>query len=143
MALRLRSAPARPRGSDSDAAACSSAMRVASGALMSRCLIRDPVIAAPFELDRERTVAAARDSAAYQDMHVVRNDVIQQALIVRDQDDRSLRRAQRVYAVGDELQRIDVESGIRLVEDGKPRLEHEHLQDLVAVIFAAREALIH
>ena len=38
------------------------------------------------------------------------------------------------------LHRVDVEAGIGLVEDAHARLEHGHLQDLVALLLAAREA---
>jgi hypothetical protein len=44
--------------------------------------------------------------------------------------------AQAVDAVGNDAQRIDVEAGIGLIEDGA-RLEHQHLQDLVALLLAA------
>ena len=48
--------------------------------------------------------------------------------------------AQPVDAVGDDLQRVDVEAGIGLVEHRQPRLEQRHLQDLVALLLAAGEA---
>ena len=51
-------------------------------------------------------------------------------------------RAQRVDAVGDDPQRVDVEARVGLVEDGELRLEHRHLEDLVALLLAAGEALV-
>ena len=45
-------------------------------------------------------------------------------------------------AVGDDAQRVDVEAGVGLVEDGDPRLEHRHLEDLDALLLAAREAVV-
>ena len=51
-----------------------------------------------------------------------------------------LRRAQPVDAVGDDLQRVDVETGIGFVEHREPRLEQRHLQNLVALLFAAGKA---
>ena len=53
---------------------------------------------------------------------------------------RALGRAQPVDAVGDDLERVDVEAGIGLVEHAEPRLEQRHLQDLVALLLAAGEA---
>ncbi len=47
-----------------------------------------------------------------------------------DDDHGAIRRAQRVDAVGDDLQRVDVEAGIHFVEDAQLRLEQRHLQDL-------------
>ena len=52
----------------------------------------------------------------------------------------ALRRAQPVDAVGDDLERVDVEAGIGLVEHRKPRLKQRHLQNLVALLLAAGEA---
>ncbi len=45
--------------------------------------------------------------------------------------------------MGDDLQGVDVEAGIGLVEHREPRLEQQHLQDLVAFLLAAREPLVH
>ena len=39
-------------------------------------------------------------------------------------------------------ERVDVEAGVGLVEHRDHRLEHRHLQDLVALLLAAREALV-
>ena len=75
-------------------------------------------------------------------MHVVGHDVVEQALIVGDDDDAARRVAQRVDAVGHRAQRVDVEAEIGLVQDAQARLEHRHLQDLVALLLAAREAEI-
>ena len=45
-------------------------------------------------------------------------------------------------AAGNDAQSVDVETGVGLVEDGDPRLEHRHLQDLDALLLAAREAVV-
>ena len=39
-------------------------------------------------------------------------------------------------------QRVDVEAGVGLVEDRDPRLQHRHLEDLDALLLAAREAVV-
>ena len=59
---------------------------------------------------------------------------------MRDDDHRALRRAQPVDAIRDDLERVDIEAGIGLVEHRQPRLQHRHLQDLVALLLAAGEA---
>ena len=61
---------------------------------------------------------------------------------MRDDDHRALGRAQRVDAGGDDPQRVDVEARVRLVEDREDGLEHRHLEDLVALLLAAREPLV-
>ena len=75
-------------------------------------------------------------------VHVVGHDVVEQPLVVGDDDDRALRAAHGVDAVGDELQRVDVEPGVGLVEDRELRLEQRHLEDLVALLLAAREPFV-
>ena len=59
---------------------------------------------------------------------------------MRDDEERALRRAERVDAIGDDAQRVDVEAGIRLVHDAERRLEQRHLQDLVPLLLAAGKA---
>ena len=48
----------------------------------------------------------------------------------------------RVHAGSDDPQGVDVQPRVRLVEDRQDGLEHRHLEDLVALLFAARETLV-
>ena len=73
-------------------------------------------------------------------MHHVGHDVVEQPLIVGDDDEGALLRAQPVDAFGDDPQRIDVEAGIGFVEHAKPRLEQRHLQNLIALLLTAGKA---
>ena len=75
-------------------------------------------------------------------MHVVGNDVFEKPLIVGDDDGAVGRRVQLVDAVGDDAQGIDIEAGVGLVENRQSRLEDGHLQDLMALLLAAGEALV-
>ena len=75
-------------------------------------------------------------------MHVVGHDVIEQPLVVGDQQHAAIRGAQRVHAARDHLERVDVEAGVGLVEHRELRLEHQHLQDLVALLLAAGEPFV-
>ena len=50
--------------------------------------------------------------------------------------------ADPVDALGDDPQRVDVQAGVGLVEDRDLRLEQLELQDLVALLLAAGEALV-
>ena len=45
--------------------------------------------------------------------------------------------------MGHGLQRVDVEAGVRLVEEREGGLEHVHLQHLEPLLLAAGEALVH
>ena len=73
---------------------------------------------------------------------MVWNDVVQQALIVGDDDERAVLPPERVDACRHRLQRVDVEPGVRLVQHREPGLEHRHLENLVPLLLAAREALV-
>ncbi len=66
--------------------------------------------------------------------------MVEQPLVVGDDDHGAIGRAQPVDAVGDDLQRVDVEAGIGLVEHAEPRLQQRHLQNFVALLLAAGEA---
>src|SRR3712207_8095566 len=101
----------------------------------------NPVIALLFKLERQLLAARAHDAATVEDVDEVGDDVVEQALVVRDEDDGVLGRAQAVDAVGDDAQGVDVEPRAGLVEDGELRLQHRHLENLVALLLAAREAL--
>src|SRR5882724_10556845 len=91
------------------------------------------------ELQRQFLAAALHHASSGHHVHEVRHDIVQQPLIMRDHHHRSVRRTQRVDAVGGDPQRIDVETGIHFVENAKARLEQCHLQDLVALLLAAGE----
>ena len=76
-------------------------------------------------------------------MHEVRHDVVQQPLVVRDHQNGALRAAHGVHALRDDAQRVDVQAGIGLVQNGQLRLQHGHLQNLVALLFAAGKGFVH
>ena len=61
-----------------------------------------------------------------------------------DQQHRFLRRTHdRVDAVADNAQRIDIQSAVGFVQHCEPGIENAHLHHLCALLFAAREADIH
>src|SRR5258705_2963899 len=99
-------------------------------------------VALGLELERQLLAAGAHDPPAREHVHDIRHDVIEQALIVRDDDEAALRRPQPIDALGHDLQRVDVEPGIGLVEHAEPRLAQRHLQHLVALLLSAGESHI-
>src|SRR5579885_3236990 len=101
-----------------------------------------PVIAALLKGPGQLAVAGSDDAAAGKHVHDIGHDVVQQALVMRDQDDGAIRTAQVVDAAGDDLERVDVEAGVGFIEDGEPRLQHRHLEDLVALLLAAGEPFV-
>src|SRR5690606_23070467 len=91
-------------------------------------LADDAGIALALEVEREILVARLDDLPAIEHVHAVGHDVLEQALVVGDDEEGAVGRAQRVDAVGDDLQRVDVEAGIGLVEHAELRLEQLHLK---------------
>ena len=59
-----------------------------------------------------------------------------------DDEHRPLFGSKRVHARGHYLESVDVEPRIGLVEDGEGRLEHRHLENLIALLLAAGESFI-
>ena len=106
-------------------------------------LLAQPVVALALELVDQLGAALAHDPPVEHDVHELRLDVVQDALVVGD-DQRAHAdlRVQRVDALGDDAQGVDVEARVGLVEHGDLGLEHRHLQDLAALLLAAREAVV-
>ena len=105
-------------------------------------LAQDRAVALALEAERQVLAAALDDPALGQHVDEVGGDVVQQALVVRDQQDAEVRVEHRVDALGDDPQGVDVEARVGLVEDRHLRLEHRHLEHLEALLLAAREALV-
>src|SRR2546425_559251 len=102
-----------------------------------------PSVAFLFELQRQVFPAGLDDAAVRQNVNEVRNDIVQQPLVVRHHDDGALGTAQRIDAVRHDPQSVDVETRVGLVKDGEPRLEHGHLENFVPLLLSAREAFVH
>ena len=82
------------------------------------------------------------DAAVPHDVDAVGDDVVEEALVVGDDEEARVRAAHGVDAFGDDAERVDVEAGVGLVEDGVLRLEHHQLEDLAALLLAAGEAFV-
>ena len=73
-------------------------------------------------------------------MHEVRNDVVEQPLVVGHHDEGVVLAAQLVHAAGHNAQCIDIKAAVCLIEDAEFRLEHRHLEDLVPLLLTTTEA---
>ena len=108
--------------------------------------IRPPprLVALGLELLGQLGPAAVDDAAVDQDVHAVGRQLAEQALVVGDEHDAEAGPvlADLLDAAGHRAQGVDVEAGVGLVEDGQLGLEDGHLQDLVALLLAAGEALV-
>ena len=117
-------------------------------ALIIQILIRgggffqNPVVAALFEGEGEFLAAGPDDLAVHQDMDEVGHDVIEEPLVMSDDESGVVRAAQFVDTGGDDFQGVNVQAGIGFIEDGEPGFEDGHLEDFVALFFAAGKALV-
>ena len=114
-----------------------------SGCRLGGHAILHPRIAVGFQFQREFRAAGFDDAAVGEHVHHVGLDVVEQALVVGDDEEAALGVAQRVDAVGDRLQRVDVESAVGFVEDREPWFQHRELEDLVALFLAAGKPFVH
>ena len=69
-------------------------------------------------------------------------DVLEDALVVRDDERAHLGADEAVDAVRDDPQGVDVEARVGLVEHRDLRAQHRHLQDLEALLLAAGEPVV-
>ena len=92
---------------------------------------------------RELGPALGDDPATHEDVDVVGLDVAQDALVVRDQERAHVGADERVHAGRDDPERVDVETGVGLVEDRDLRLEHRELEHLDPLALAPREPVVH
>ena len=75
-------------------------------------------------------------------MDEIRFDVVEQALVVGYHDHRAFRTAQCVDAIGDDTQRINVESGVGLVKNRQGGLQQCHLKCFISFFLAAGKTAV-
>src|SRR5665213_2010818 len=107
------------------------------------CCVEQPVVAALFKFEGEFLATGSNYPAVCENVHEVGNDVIEEPLIVRDDDCRIVRATQCVHATSHDAECIDVETGIRFVENRELGLQHRHLQNLVALFLATRKSCVY
>src|SRR5439155_22783726 len=90
----------------------------------------------------ELGAALLDDSTVDEHVYEVRRDVVEDSLVVRDHERTHLGADELAYPTRDDAKRVDVEAGVGLVEDGDPRLQQRHLQDLNPLLLAAGEAVV-
>ena len=121
-------------------------MRATSSAahVGASCVRAERVEAVGLDLAASSAPPVATMRPSTQHVHDVGGEVVEDALVVRDQQDAELRArpADLVDAGRDLAERVDVEAGVGLVEHRDVGFQQRHLQDLVALLLAAGEALV-
>src|SRR4051812_13318337 len=104
----------------------------------------DPgVVALGLEPVGELGAAFLDEATADEDVNVVGLDVAQDARVVGDEQRAGgAGLADPVDAGGDDLERVDVETGVGLVEDRELRLQQLELKHLESLLLATGEALV-
>ena len=74
------------------------------------CPLAELGVAGLFELERKLRSTRAGHTPVGEHMHPVRNDVVEQPLIVGDDEHGAVRRAKRVHAFGNDAHGVDVEA---------------------------------
>src|SRR5450830_1715480 len=122
-----------PQGEASASPAARSAARPARGSaagrpyrVWSRCssrargdLLLYPLVTLLLQLFGELLAAGSHDSSVCEDVDEIGHQVTEKELVMRDHEHRVLLAAQGVDAAGHDAQRVDVEAGVGLVEDGQ------------------------
>ena len=75
-------------------------------------------------------------------MDKVGHDVVEQPLVVRHQHNGVVLVGELIDALRDDSERIDVETGIGLIEDRQTGIEQRHLQDFVALFLASGKTFV-
>mmetsp|Transcript_26338 Transcript_26338/g.65483 ORF Transcript_26338/g.65483 Transcript_26338/m.65483 type:complete len:337 (+) Transcript_26338:1393-2403(+) len=109
----------------------------------ARSFFLQPVAIAPLLYGGGEVGAASEDHAPLlHDAHSVGLDEVQQPLVVGDDQEClvGMARLEVVDGLCGRLERVDVKSGVGLIQDDQIGVQHHHLQDLVALLLTAREA---
>src|SRR5690625_1998715 len=112
--------------------------------LSRRSSVYVAVIAFGFEAVSQFGAALFCHLAVDEDVHAVGLDVLQDAGVVRDEDYAHIGFALDVVdALGAHAQGVDIQTRVGFIQHGKAGVQELHLQDLVALLFTARETLVY
>src|ERR1035441_946289 len=139
--LHMRRPPRPASAALSVASGGEPGLRAGSGT--GRDLFADPVVAFLLEPLDQLVAAVHDDPAVHHDVDELRADVVEDALVVRDdQGAQFLLAVELLDALGHGAQGVDVESGVGFVQHRDLGAQHRHLEHLGALLLAAREAVV-
>src|SRR5207249_8753065 len=96
-------------------------------------LFASPIVTTLLQFERQLFPAAANDAPGHHNMDMVGHDIVQKPLIMSDQKNSDIRSSERVNAMRDDLERIDVEPAVGFIENRVSRLDHGELENLAAL----------
>src|SRR5690349_7799952 len=102
-----------------------------------------PNISLVLELARQLLAARFNDSSFGQHVHKIRDNVVQEPLVMGHQNNGSIGVSQRIDSRSHSSQRIDIKPGVGLIENRQLRFQNGHLKYFVALLFPARESFVH
>src|ERR1700729_2650108 len=109
-------------------------------------LLANLIVSLAFDEVRQVVAARFHDAAVYHHVHDIGCDLLQDARIVRNDEEAGVAPlaagAQRRDRVADVLERVDVEPGVGLVEDRILGRQHGELQHLEPLFLAARKTVV-
>ena len=76
-------------------------------------------------------------------MYIVGHDIVEQALIVRDNHRSVILTLEARNTRSHDTQCVDIETRVSLIQDSELWIEHSHLEYLVLLLLATREALVY
>ena len=91
----------------------------------------------------QREITGFHNASLVKHVDVIRLDVVQNALVVGDDNKRALAVAQGVHPVGDNLQGVDIQTGVGLIQNAQLGLQHRHLQNVVTLFLTAGKTDVH
>ena len=103
----------------------------------------NPVVTLVFELEGKFRAAAQDDFAVTEHVNVSGLDVVQKALVMRHENHSLFGRHNVIDSVCHDAEGVNVEAGVRFVEETHLRIENRHLEDFVALLFATAHAVVH
>ena len=75
-------------------------------------------------------------------MYKIRNDIVQQPLVVRDDDRGFFGCFESVDTFGDDAQSVNIQTAVGFVKNGETRFEHRHLENLVFLLLSSGEPFV-
>src|SRR5690606_6734550 len=89
--------------------------------------LANPVIAVLFEVLSQFCASRLNNSSTHHYMNIVRIDIVEDPLVMSNYQNTQVGSTECIHAIRYNSQCINIEPGIRFIQNGKPWLQHCHL----------------